>query len=984
MVGLTAGTYDVTVTDANGCTATASATINEPTALIASAVTTAVSCNGGSNGTVDLTVTGGTAPYTYVWSNTATTEDMVGLTAGTYDVTVTDANGCTATASATVNEPTVLMASAVTTNVSCNGGSNGTVDLTVTGGTAPYTYVWSNTATTEDMTGLTAGSYNVTVTDANGCTTTASATVTEPTILMASAVTTNVSCNGGSNGTADLTVTGGTAPYTFAWSNTATTEDMVGLTAGTYDVTVTDANGCTATASATVTEPTALMASAVTTAVSCNGGSNGTVDLTVTGGTAPYTYVWSNTAITEDMVGLTAGTYDVTVTDANGCTATASATVTEPTALMASALTTAVSCNGGSNGTVDLTVTGGTAPYTYVWSNTATTEDLTGLAAGTYDVTVTDANGCTATASATVTEPTALAVTFTTDNVSCPGGNDGTATVTVTGGIAPYTYVWSNNATTASITGVTDGTYNVTVTDSNGCVITDSVVVATTPDVTAPVADVATLTDIVNYCGVMSDEIPVPTATDNCAGVLNATTTDPLDYTEVGTYVITWTYDDGNGNTTTQTQNITVEESPLNAVTFDNGTFTYDGIVHTIEVNNLPTGATVSYSTSPETGSENGAMNAGTYTVTATVDPQPEAFNCESIVLTATITIDQAPQTITFDPLPVKNLEADPDFQLDATASSGLEVYYTYTYTSPDPAADVSSEGWVDMLTSGEITITAHQDGNENYLPAATVSQVLVIESSDASIFGMTVGDVTYDTPPSEIYHLIDCGDDSDSVEVTIVTEVGATVNPGHTFTIQTPQPGIYSYVVTVTSQDGTSVETYTIVVERRFDFSDIVVQKFDNVLLVNNNPQNNGGYEFTDYEWYKNGVLVGTGQYFSEGNNQSDTLNPTAEYMVKVTTTDGEVLQTCLGQIQLQHASGARLYPNPVTYGQLVTVEADFPESELENMTIAVYNLNGALITEVQSSSRITQLQLPLQAATYIVVLKTPNNSKTFKVLVQ
>jgi len=609
---------------------------------------------------------------------------------------------------------------------------------------------------------------------------------------------------------------------------------------------------------------------------------------------------------------------------------------------------------------------------------------MVGLTAGTYDVTVTDANGCTATASATVTEPTALAVTFTTDNVSCPGGNDGTATVTVTGGIAPYTYVWSNNATTASITGVTDGTYNVTVTDSNGCVITDSVVVATTPDVTAPVADVATLTDIVNYCGVMSDEIPVPTATDNCAGVLNATTTDPLDYTEVGTYVITWTYDDGNGNTTTQTQNITVEESPLNAVTFDNGTFTYDGIVHTIEVNNLPTGATVSYSTSPETGSENGAMNAGTYTVTATVDPQPEAFNCESIVLTATITIDQAPQTITFDPLPVKNLEADPDFQLDATASSGLEVYYTYTYTSPDPAADVSSEGWVDMLTSGEITITAHQDGNENYLPAATVSQVLVIESSDASIFGMTVGDETYNTPPSEIYHLIDCGDDSDSVEVTIVTEVGATVNPGHTFTIQTPQPGIYSYVVTVTSQDGTSVETYTIVVERRFDFSDIVVQKFDNVLLVNNNPQNNGGYEFTDYEWYKNGVLVGTGQYFSEGNNQSDTLDPTAEYMVKVTTTDGEVLQTCLGQIQLQHASGARLYPNPVTYGQLVTVEADFPESELENMTIAVYNLNGALITEVQSSSRITQLQLPLQSATYIVVLKTPNNSKTFKVLVQ
>src|SRR5690606_3499144 len=214
----------------------------EPTALMASAVTTAVSCNGGSNGTVDLTVTGGTAPYTYVWSNTATTEDMIGLAAGTYDVTVTDVNGCTATASATVTEPTVLMASLSSqTNIACNGGTTGSATITVTGGTAPYTYTWSNGATTATITNVVAGTYNVTVTDANGCTDTASVTLTEPTALSASAIATNVSCNGGSNGTVDLNVTGGTAPYTYVWSNTATTEDMVGLTAGTYDVTVTDA-----------------------------------------------------------------------------------------------------------------------------------------------------------------------------------------------------------------------------------------------------------------------------------------------------------------------------------------------------------------------------------------------------------------------------------------------------------------------------------------------------------------------------------------------------------------------------------------------------------------------------------------------------------------------------------------------------------------------------------------------------------------------
>src|SRR5690606_34707027 len=230
------------VTDAKGCTETATATVTEPTVLSASAVTTSVSCNGGSNGTVNLTVTGGTAPYTYVWSNTATTEDMIGLTAGTYDVTVTDAKGCTTTASATVTEPTVLMASLSSqTNIACNGGTTGSATITVTGGTAPYTYTWSNGATTATITNVVAGTYNVTVTDANGCTDTASVTLTEPTALSASAIATNVSCNGGSNGTVDLNVTGGTAPYTYVWSNTATTEDMVGLTAGTYDVTVTDA-----------------------------------------------------------------------------------------------------------------------------------------------------------------------------------------------------------------------------------------------------------------------------------------------------------------------------------------------------------------------------------------------------------------------------------------------------------------------------------------------------------------------------------------------------------------------------------------------------------------------------------------------------------------------------------------------------------------------------------------------------------------------
>jgi hypothetical protein len=281
--------------------------------------------------------------------------------------------------------------------------------------------------------------------------------------------------------------------------------------------------------------------------------------------------------------------------------------------------------------------------------------------------------------------------------------------------------------------------------------------------------------------------------------------------------------------------------------------------------------------------------------------------------------------------------------------------------------------------------ITAHQDGNENYLPAASVEQILIIESSNASISAITVGDQQYDNPSGEIYYLIDCADSSDSVEVNIVTEVNATVVPGHQFTINTPAPGIYSQEVTVTSQDGTVTNTYTIVVEKRFNFFDIVVQKFDNVLLVNNNPATNGGYQFVAYEWYRNNQLIGIGQYYSAGDDITDLLNPTADYYVSMTTVDGEVLQTCIAQVELEHFA-SRLYPNPAIAGRSITVETDFPQQELEQMRISVYSLTGSLVTTLRSSSRVTEVQLPatIEDATYLVLLETPNIKKTLKVIVR
>ncbi|HQK68747.1 MAG TPA: hypothetical protein PLL94_11430, partial [Bacteroidales bacterium] len=308
--GISLGNHIVTIRDANFCTFEVPFLITQPAIPLTAGTTVVnVKCFGTPTGSVNLTVTGGTAPYTYLWSNGAMTEDLVNVAAGVYTVTITDANLCTTIATGTVSQPAAALgATAVVTDVRCFGNATGAVNLTVTGGTAPYTYLWSNGATTEDLVNVVAGTYTVTITDANLCTTTASGTVTQPAAALAGTITvTNVKCFGETTGAVNLTVTGGTAPYTYLWSNGATTEDLVNVVAGVYTVTITDANLCTTTASGTVTQPAAaLVGVTAVTNVKCFGGTTGAVNLTVTGGTAPYTYLWSNGAMTEDLVNVAA------------------------------------------------------------------------------------------------------------------------------------------------------------------------------------------------------------------------------------------------------------------------------------------------------------------------------------------------------------------------------------------------------------------------------------------------------------------------------------------------------------------------------------------------------------------------------------------------------------------------------------------------------------------------------------------------------
>lgn len=442
--------------------------------LTVSATASSASC-GSNNGSVTATVSGGTPAYTYQWSSGGTGASVTNLVSGTYTVTVNDINACTGTATATVSSQANLTSVKAFTNVTCNGGNNGTAGVTVSNGTPNYTYAWSNLQNTASVSGLAAGSYLVTITDGNNCVKVDSFTITQPAPINLTVTANDTRCNGEASGQATAAATGGNGSFNFNWSNSQSGASITNLTAGNYAVTVSDLRGCRDTALFVVNEPAAITTNTTVTNITCFGLTDGRANVVATGGTGNFTYQWCNNVTTHNTANLSAGTCSVTVTDDNGCTAADNVAVQQPAQITATVSASSASCFGGNDGSASVNAAGGTGSLAYQWCNNASAATATGLSAGPCGVTVTDDNGCSVSNSVTIQQPAQIVATVTSVNATCAGGNNGSATVSVTGGVGNLAYQWCNGATTATALNLGPGACAVTVTDAGGCSVVSSV-----------------------------------------------------------------------------------------------------------------------------------------------------------------------------------------------------------------------------------------------------------------------------------------------------------------------------------------------------------------------------------------------------------------------------------------------------------------------------------------------------------------------------
>ena len=733
---LSAGNYSVQITDANGCSTSLNTTITEPPVLALSTSTLPATC-GASNGSASVNASGGTPPYTYLWSPGGnTTAALVNIPAGNYSVRVTDAHGCNETVSialSNIGGPSVSLNTV--SPVLCAGAATGSASVVVTGGTAPFIYQWSPAGgTAPAATGLNAGTYSIAVTDGNHCVTGISVVISEPPALQVNTSTSDALCAGATDGSVSTNVTGGVTPYTYSWNPGGSTSALLSsVPAGIYTVDVHDANGCLQSATSIVSQPSALSLNlSSVNPVSCAGGSNGSAALSASGGTPSYQYAWSPSGgTTASASGLSAGNYLVTLTDGHNCQASVPVVITQPTPLQLTSSTSNVLCNGGNTGNISLNVSGGTASYSYTWSNgAANASSATGLVAGNYTCTVTDQNGCTITVSENITEPTLLnAVLSALRDVSCAGGNDGNAGVTVQGGTLPYTYSWTpGNASTSTVNGLNAGNYSLSVTDANGCQDFVGVTISEPPLFSVQSSVTAGTCGLPNgSAGVSASGGTQPyTYQWNPGG----STVSSLSGLAAGVYTCTAT--DAKGCSVISTMNVSNSGALAASVTSVNNVQCHGGADGSIMVSSSGGTAPIVYTWSSGSGNSPiaGNLSAGQYTVTVT-----DAFQCAQ-----TLTMNVAEPAVLVSSIPVSTNVTCYAAQDGSAAAfiSGGTTPYSYRWT---PSNDTTLQ--ISNLGPGNYSVDvtdAHGCTSQSQVTITEPTQLIAQSSSTPATCGSSNG----------------------------------------------------------------------------------------------------------------------------------------------------------------------------------------------------------------------------------------------------
>ncbi len=735
ITNLSANTYTMQVTDANSCVQTEPFTITQPSAALSVSLSfNPVSCFGGATGTVSSLASGGTGPYNYSWMpGNYNGPNIANLTVGTYTLTATDSKGCAIIDSITVTQPTVVIVTPNSVNSNCSL-ANGQASVVVSGGAGSYLYQWSPSGGTNSIaTALFSGVYSVTVTDLNGCISIEGITVNDNASPVASVTaTTNVSCNNGSNGTATVSVSGGSGPFTYSWlPSGGTNSTATGLLPGTYTVTVTDSNLCPSlpATSPEITQPNPILISVTKNHVSCFAGSNGTASAIASGGTSGYTYLWQPSGMVgTTLINLTANTYTVEVTDSKSCLKSLPVVITEPTQLTSVISSSSnVTCVGQNNGNATVTASGGSLTYNYSWLPLGGNGPTgTGLLSGTYTVTITDFKSCNTSSSVIITEPSqALSAISTGSSTSCFGGSNGTASINTTGGTASYSYLWTPAVSTNDTAyGLSPGNYTILVTDNNSCQVNKSV------SITQPPAINGNLAYIHPSCGLSNGSV----SSQLSGGVFpytylwswGSSTTTGISNLAPGTYSLQVT--DSLNCMLSLSANLVNIPSPVVAVSSINNISCYGGNNGSTTINITQGTAPYAINWMPSGGNSLTAssLSIGTYTVNVT-----DAIGCQTSDI-VTIT-EPTPIDVSISSINNVLCNGGNTGSISVSPTGGTGPLYTYSW-----APNSSSVATANNLISGTYTVNVTDQNNCTKSISTTISQPTALSSSTGFVMNPT------------------------------------------------------------------------------------------------------------------------------------------------------------------------------------------------------------------------------------------------------